>query len=139
MNRMIVYALIALGVFFAGVATGWRHEAVKFDQFKAAVQAEADAQAAKTKEIEKRHDDETRKAADSYNRRIADLRAYYAARVPGGSGGGQVPRPADPAGGANGYTPDHLPDPAILASQCAETTLMLTSLQDWVSDVTKEN
>lgn len=136
MTRLILIAILAATT-LAGVL-GWRHEAIKFREYRAEVDATAKAQEKESERIKNDHDRATKEAAASYDRRIADLRAYYASRVSGRSGGGKMPSPADTSAGTHEYTPDNLPDPAILASQCAETTLMLTSLQDWVIETTKE-
>ena len=117
---------------------GWRHEAIKFRDYREAVAAAAQAQEKETERIKAQHDRATKEASDSYNKRVADLRSYYAARVSGESGGSKMPAPANTATGTNGYTPDNLPSTPVLASQCAETTLMLTSLQDWAEDISKE-
>lgn len=121
----------------AGVL-GWRHEAIKFREYRTAVDAAAQVQKKETERIEAKRERETKQARESFNRRIVDLRAYYASRMSNKSGGGEVPKPSGSPAGTNDYTPDNLPDTGVLTAQCAETTLMLTSLQDWVSETTKE-
>ena len=71
---------------------------------------------------------------NAYNTKLATLRSYYSMRVAGQGGSGLSQIPVAP-GGAAGYTADNLPPVATLAAQCAETTLTLYSLQNWVKDI----
>lgn len=135
MTRLVLIAILAATTLLG--VLGWRHEAIKFKEYRVAVEAAAEAQEKENERIKANHDRATKEASESYNRRIADLRAYYASRV-SNNGSGKMPAPANTSGRVDGYTPDNLPDTGVLASQCAETTLMLTSLQDWVSETTKE-
>lgn len=136
MTRLVLIAILAATTVLGVI--GWRHEAIKFREYRADVQAAAKAQEKETERIKANHERATKEASDSYNRRIADLRDYYGKRLPNNSGGSVMPAPFNPSGRVDGYSPDNLPATPVLATQCAETTLMLTSLQDWVLETTKE-
>ena len=129
-----LFVLLVLG----GVYAKGRHDVqVKFDAYVAEVKAVAAAQEEKTKQIEaknKRLNEETR---DAYNTKLANLRTYYGMRL-NGKGGGVMPGVSTTTSGTAEYSADNLPPPVILASQCAETTLNLLALQDWVRSVAKE-
>lgn len=73
------------------------------------------------------------KASNEYQSNLALLRAAYAARVRAVDpeapvGPGSLPGLSVPAG-----RPDVPAADAGLAARCAETTLQLTSLQDWIN------
>jgi hypothetical protein len=78
----------------------------------------------------------TERVADDYETRLAALRADYerlhrlARARPAGSG---VPALPDAAARADAIPADALP----LAAQCAETTLTLVSLQEWLKEIEK--
>jgi len=131
--RWIGGILLILAIIFGIYYKGRLDERELFNAYKAEVKAAADAQEEKTKQIEaknKRLNEETKNA---YNTQLANLRAYYGMRI-NKSTGSLPPIPTTP-GGADGYSPDNLPAPAILAGQCAETTLNLLVLQNWVRGV----
>ena len=92
------------------------------------------AQEEKTRQIEAKNERLFKETQNAYNTKLAALRSYYSVRIAGKSGSGlsQVP---DTTAGIDGYSPDNLPAPAILAGQCAETTLNLLVLQNWVRGV----
>ena len=130
--RWIGAALLVLVILGSVYAKGRHDVQVKFDQYKAEVAAIAAAQEEKTKAIEaknKRINEETKNA---YNTKLAALRTYYGMR---NQGTGSMPILPYTPHGAAGYTPDNLPPVATLAAQCAETTLTLYTLQNWVKDV----
>lgn len=123
----VVLVLLILG----GVYAKGRHDVqVKFDAYKAEVKAVAAAQEEKTKQIEAKNERLFKETQDAYNTKLANLRAYYGLRLNKSSG--TMSGLSSPATGIDGYSPDNLPASAILASQCAETTLNLLALQDWV-------
>ena len=116
-------------IFLAGLGAGWKYENNRFVEFREASAAAAAKQEAKVESITKQQDIVTKGIANEYEAKMAAIRNYYSSyglRNPSTSGK-QVPRlPPAPEGldAATAYT--------VLAGQCSETTLMLTSLQDWV-------
>ena len=123
----VVLVLLILG----GVYAKGRHDVqVKFDAYRAEVKAVAQAQEEKTRQIEAKNKRLFEETQNAYNTKLANLRTYYGVRI--NKSGGTVSGIPYPSAGASEYSPDNLPAPAILAGQCAETTLNLLVLQDWV-------
>ena len=107
-----------------------RHDVqVKFNAFKAEVRAAAEAQAKETAKVDTKNQKLFKDAQNAYNTSLANLRAYYKLRNNGISPMPQVPGTTT---GADVYSPDNLPPTGILAGQCAETTLNLIALQNFV-------
>ena len=129
--RWIGVLLLVLATVAAIYYKGRLDERKLFNAYKAEVKAAALAQEEKTRQIEAKNERLFKETQNAYNTKLAALRTYYSVRVSGkgGSGLSQVP---DTTAGIDGYSPDNLPAPAILASQCAETTLNLLVLQNWV-------
>lgn len=130
--RWIGAGLLVL-VLLGGVYAKGRHDVqVKFNAYKAEVKDLADAQEEKTRQIEAKNKRLNEETANAYKTQLTYLRSYYGMR---NKGAGILPPVPNSATGADGYSPDNLPAPAILASQCAETTLNLLVLQNWVRGV----
>tara|TARA_R110000868_G_scaffold62546_1_gene188825 strand:+ start:362 stop:775 length:414 start_codon:yes stop_codon:yes gene_type:complete len=110
---------------------GWNHEHKKLVAYQAEVAAVGKAQevinAAKVKE----HETISTSIANQYEARLSAVHSYYAERLldPSASSGGvsTVSKPAKCVNAA--------PANAVSARQCAETTLMLTELQNWVRSI----
>lgn len=133
------YTGIALaGFFLFGIGYFKGHQSVqeRFDQYKAEVAAVAAAQEEKTKAIEARTQRLNEETKNAFNNQLANLRAYYGMR---NKGSGNVSNIPDPTFRVNDYSPDNLPPTPILASQCAETTLNLLVLQNWVRGVVQSS
>ena len=124
--------ILVLGAFMKG-----RHDVqVKFDAYKAEVHAAAEAQAKESAKVDEKNQKLFKDAQNAYNTSLANLRAYYSLR--NGKGGGSLPQISGTSAGADDQTANDipaLPPVATLAAQCAETTLTLTSLQDWIKNV----
>ena len=129
--RWIGGILLVLSVVFGIYYKGRLDERKLFNAYKAEVKAVALAQEEKTRRIEEKNKRLFEETQNAYNTKLANLRNYYSVRIAGkgGSGLSQVPISAP---GASEYSPDNLPPTVLLASQCAETTLNLLALQDWV-------
>jgi hypothetical protein len=118
-----------LAAFAFGLWKGYSYEHEKFLAFKAQVVAESRVQEAKVESIKKQSDLVTKGIENEYEAKMAAIRNYYSSigvrNTSTGSnpvsGISPAPKGAD---AATAYT--------ILAGQCTETTLMLTSLQGWV-------
>ena len=108
-----------------------RHDVqLKFDAYRAEVKATADEQAKESAKVDARNAKLFKDTQDAYNTQLANLRAYYQLRI--GKGGGSLPQVPNAPAGTDGYSPDNLPPTAVLAGQCAETTLNLIALQSFI-------
>ena len=127
---------VAILILLVGVYISGKHSVqVKFDAYKAEVIAIGQAQEEKTKQIEARNQKVNEEIKNAYNNQLANLRAYYGLRY---KNSGIVPPVPSTAAGIDEYSPDNLPATPILAGQCAETTLNLLILQNWVRGVNYE-
>lgn len=132
--RWIGGILLVLSVVFGIYYKGRLDERKLFNAYKAEVKAAALAQEEKTRRIEEKNQRLFQETQNAYNTKLAALRSYYSVRIAGkgGSGLSQVPITTT---GANVTTIDGLPPIPTVIAQCAETTLTLTTLQDWVKNV----
>ena len=125
-GTIIGVVLLVFGIYAKG-----RHDVqVKFDAYKAQVAAAAAEQAKESAKVDAKNAKLFKDTQDAYNTQLANLRAYYQLRV--GKGGGSLPQVPVTTGGVNDYSPDNLPAASVLAGQCAETTLNLIALQNFV-------
>ena len=134
---LLAIVIGAVSIFMAGYYEG--HSAVqsKFDTYKAEVQAAAELQAKETAKIEAKNKKLFEETKYAYDTKLTALRNYYSMRIAQGSG--SLSGLPNPATGTAGYTADNLPPVATLAAQCAETTLTLYTLQNWVRDTGATN
>jgi hypothetical protein len=120
-----ILALCALMYFL-----GWNNEHKKFVAFQAEIAALGKAQetinAAKVKE----HETISTSIANQYEARLSAVHSYYADRVQPNPSSGNLPTISKPTSCPNAAIPDTVP-----AGQCAETTLQLTELQNWVKSI----
>ena len=132
--RWAAGVLLVLSVVFGIYYKGRLDERKLFNAYKAEVKAVAMAQEEKTRKIEEKNQRLFEETQNAYNTKLAALRNYYSVRIAGKGGNGlsQVPVTAP---GADGTTIDGLPPIPTVIAQCAETTLTLTTLQDWVKNV----
>lgn len=135
--RWIAGILLALAVVFGIYYKGRLDERKLFNAYKAEVKAAAMAQEEKTRQIEAKNQRLFKETQDAYNTKLTALRTYYSMRITGKGSGGlpQIPNAAGRIDGAGTYELPPLPPVETLAAQCAETTLTLTTLQDWVKGV----
>ena len=129
--------LLVLSVIFGIYYKGRLDERKLFNAYKAEVKAAAMAQEEKARQIEAKNERLFKETQNAYNTKLNALRAYYSMRISGQGGSGLSQIPIAPAGAA-GYTAYELPPlPHVetLAAQCAETTLTLYTLQNWVKNV----
>jgi len=130
-----ILLLVAGGTGFGyvkGLNRGFDHAAEISDKV-AAVGAEAQAKETARLKINASIAKETDHA---YTTALASLRLIYAnpvgLRLPSSySGSGGMPSATAPSGGSDAATENPLPDPGQLASDCADTTLMLLYLQQF--------
>ena len=135
--RWAAVVLLVLATIFGIYYKGRLDERKLFNAYKAEVKAAAMAQEEKTRQIEAKNQRLFKETQDAYNTKLNALRTYYSMRITGKGGSGLSQIPITP-GGANGtaiYELPALPPVETLAAQCAESTLMLVSLQEWVKNV----
>lgn len=138
-------ALLVFGGYFLGYTHGTQRgydHAQALTQQVAAVGAQAQAEAIAKDKINAAITKETEHA---YAKASAEIRRIYprpAAPVAGlrydagtGDCGCRLPAYAAPAAGVDGDAENDLPDPATLAADCADTTLMLLHLQHFNASV----
>ena len=108
------------------------HSAVQsaFNLYRAEVTAAAEQQTKEVAKTNAKNEQRIKETKDAYNTSLANLRIYYGMRI--AKGGGSMPKISGTTSGADEYSPDNLPAPVILAAQCAETTLTLVKLQEFV-------
>lgn len=131
-GALLVIATI-LGIYYKGRLD----EREIFNRYKAEVKAAAMAQEEKARQIEAKNERLFKETQNAYNTKLTALRNYYSMRLAGqGSGGlSKVPSATGGIDGTTAYELPPLPHVETLAAQCAESTLMLTTLQDWVKGV----
>ena len=135
--RWIAGILLVLVTVFAIYYKGRLDERKLFNAYKAEVKAAAMAQEEKTRQIEAKNQRLFKETQDAYNTKLATLRTYYSMRISGQSGGGlsKIPNATIGTDGSATYELPPLPPVETLAAQCAESTLTLVSLQEWVKNV----
>ena len=120
-------ALAACAIFYF---MGYSHEHKKFVAFQAEIAALGKAQetinAAKVKE----HETISTSIANQYEARLSAVHSYYADRVQPNPSSGNLPTVSKSTSCPNATTAD-----TVSARQCAETTLQLTELQNWVRSI----
>ena len=120
------WIMIGLSVFaLAGFGYG-KYESNKYDTYKANVEAAVKAQEAINKSITKQHDLVNGAIKNEYEAKISAVRSYYANSLQQ-RGAGKTSTFSPAAQGT-----DAAPAYAILIGQCAETTVQVNSLQDWI-------
>ena len=125
MKLVAILALCAAMYFM-----GYSHEHKKFVKYQAEIAALGKAQetinAAKVKE----HEIISTSIANQYEARLSAVHNYYADRVQLNTSSGNLPTIPKPTS-----CPNAVPTNTEFIRQCAETTLMLTELQNWVRSI----
>lgn len=125
MKLVAILALCAAMYFM-----GYSHEHKKFVKYQAEIAALGKAQetinAAKVKE----HETISTSIANQYEARLSAVHNYYADRVQLNTSSGNLPTIPKPTS-----CPNAAPTNTKFIRQCAETTLMLTELQNWVRSI----
>jgi hypothetical protein len=122
------WVMVGLTVFaLAGFGYG-KYEHNKYVTYKAEVENIAKAQEAHVKSIQKQHQLVTKGISDEYDAKLALIRQYYAngVRSPSTSSVSNLSDTTKLFDASTAYNQ--------LASNCAQTTLMLTELQRWIND-----
>ena len=125
MKLVAILALCAAMYFM-----GYSHEHKKFVKYQAEIAALGKAQetinAAKVKE----HETISASISNQYEARLSAVHNYYADRVQPNPSSGNLPTIPKPTS-----CPNAAPTNTEFIRQCAETTLMLTELQNWVRSI----
>lgn len=125
----ILTALSLVGLIFgAGYLKAYTTERDKLIQYKAQIEAQAQAQQQINKAAAEKQAAVTQGIVNEYKARLANLR-NLSNRLPD-PGTGAVPAVPPSTQGAF-----KAPSYPVLTGQCLETTLMLTTLQEWVKSV----
>lgn len=114
--------------FIFGLWKGYSYEHEKFMDFKAKTEQIAKEQQVKVDSIVKQNQLVNEGIKNEYEAKMAAIRNYYAQWLrDNNASGGKLPSiPGAPQG------VDAAAAHAILVGQCAETTLQVTSLQEWI-------
>jgi hypothetical protein len=121
----------ALALCAAMYFMGWNHEHKKLLAYQAEVAAVGKAQEVINQAKAKEHETISTSIANQYEARLSAVHSYYSERLlDTGASRGNVPAVPKPAQRVNAT-----PANAVSARQCAETTLQLTELQNWVRSI----
>jgi hypothetical protein len=124
-----IIGLVAV-LFGTGYYRGYSAEKKRFDAFKTELEASAKAQEKINQQIEQKNKLIADNSKREYEAKIVALRHYYdRLRHPDTN---KLPSAAITAHRVDEKTTD-----PVFIGQCAETTLQLISLQDWVLEVSK--
>jgi len=122
----VALALCALMYFL-----GWNHEHKKLVAYQAEVAAVGKAQEVINQAKVKEHELISTSITNQYEARLSAVSSYYADRLRDTSANsGNLPTVSKPA-----QCPNAAPTNTVSARQCAETTLQLTELQNWVRSI----
>lgn len=129
-GKLLGVGLVAVAVFGYGYYKGYSSEHEKFLAYKAQIVAQVEQQEALNKSIAKQQEIKTEGIVNEYKARLAALRSG-ASRMQYNTNTLQLPE----AKGTQGtFT---APSYEVLVGQCLETTLMLTSLQEWAKFISE--
>ena len=121
--QIYIYLALAIG----GFGAGFYVEHLRFANYQEEVQAIAQKQEEHNESIKKQHELVTKGIQDEYDAKLSLLRQYYSNGVRQPSSGSMSNLSTTSAiSNANAAY-------AELASNCAQTTLMLVELQKWIA------
>jgi len=132
LQKIGLYAVLVLLVFGAGYYKGFSNERDRFVAFKAELEAKAKAQDMLNKATEQKNKLIAENVKNEYEARLAALRNYYVGLRNADTN--KLPRVPDTT--STTYAEASHP---VFVGQCAETTLQLVSLQDWVKAISYPN
>ena len=124
-----IIGLIAV-LFGTGYYRGYASEKKRFDAFKSELEASAKAQEKINQQIEQKNKLIADNSKREYEAKIVALRHYYDRLRH--SDTNNLPSATNTAHRVDEKTTD-----PVFIGQCAETTLQLVSLQDWITSVSK--
>ena len=109
---------------------GWNHEHKRLVAYQAEVAAVGKAQEVINQAKAKEHETISTSIANQYEARLSAVHSYYADRVQSNPSSGNLSTVSKPTSCPNATTAD-----TVSARKCAETTLQLTELQNWVRSI----
>lgn len=130
LQKIGLYAVLVALVFGFGYYKGYSNQRDKFVDFKNELEAKAKAQDMLNKATEQKNKLIAENVKNEYEARLAALRNYYVGLRHTDTN--KMPRVSD----STSTTYAEASNP-VFVGQCAETTLQLISLQDWVRTVSK--
>ena len=130
-STLMIKAGIALAICAVMYFMGWNHEHKRLVAYQAEVAAVGKAQEVINQAKVKEHETISTAITNQYEARLSAVHSYYSERLlDTGAGRNSVPTVPKPASCAHAT-----PTNAVSARQCAETTLQLTELQNWVRSI----
>ena len=124
-----IIGLVAV-LFGTGYYRGYSAEKQRFDAFKAELEASAKAQEKINQQIEQKNKLIADNSKREYEPKIVALRHYY-------DGLRHPDTNKLPSAAITAHRVDEKATDPVFIGQCAETTLQLISLQDWVTAISK--
>jgi hypothetical protein len=119
-------------LFGSGYYQGYLAEKRRFDAYKADIEASVKAQEKINQQIEQKNKLIANNIKSEYETKLAALRNFYSFGLRNNSAS-KLPSLSHPA-----YTFNATASDPVFIGQCAETTLILTSLQDWIKAVSEK-
>ena len=127
--KLAICACLLAGSYYLGYSL----EHAKFMLFVEQTKSIALAQEEKNKAIDKASAKLNERVSNDYQKNLDSIKRNYAERLLNNdSRSGGVSNISNSAIGLNGYTSD-----TTFVGQCAQTTLMLVSLQEWIKEQTE--
>jgi len=128
----IIGAIVLVGVLFgSGYYKGYSAEKERFDAFKAELAAQAKAQEIVNNAKKKQQETISKSIRSEYEAKLSALNSYYGG-VRQQSSTNKLSEVSSTTFSVDGKTTN-----PVFVRQCAQTTLMLGQLQDWVLEVSK--
>lgn len=128
--KILGIGVITVGVFGFGYYKGYSSEHKKFVTYKTTIEAQVAAQEALNKSIAKQQQIKTEGIINEYKAKLIALRSG-SNRMQYNTDSVQLPQTKGTQGTITA------PSYPVLVGQCLETTLMLTSLQEWVKFISE--
>lgn len=126
--KAVLIGATVVFVFATGYYKGYKNTQVKFDAYKAEVAAVAAQQEAKTKVINQNNKKIAQETTNAYKNGLDAVRNYYNGMHNDGSKFvSGVPNASTGTNAAPTYD--------VLTRQCAETTLQVVTLQDFIKSI----
>lgn len=126
-----IIGLVAI-LFGFGYYRGYSAEKERFDAFKAEIEASVKAQEKINQQIEQKNKLIANNIKSEYETKLIALRNHYSFGLRNNNTS-KLPSLSDPS-----YRVDAASTDPIFIRQCAETTLMLSSLQEWIRSVNEK-
>lgn len=125
---MLVVALFGFGYY-----KGYSGEKQRFDTFKADLQAQVKAQEAINEATKKQQDIIGKSIRSDYENKLNSLKSYY-------NGVFKHSNPNELSSiPSSTFSINESSTDSVFVGQCAQTTLMLVNLQEWITEVSKTN